>query len=50
LLAKKPEMVVFTKADLRTKEEVDELLEHVKDKVDAYAVTVLDDESVKKFE
>lgn len=49
MLAKKPEIVIFTKSDMRTPEEVSELLLHVKDTADAYAVTVLDDASVKNL-
>lgn len=50
-LAKKPEMIVFTKSDMRTPEEVEKMLLHVKEKddVDAHAVTVLDDASVKNL-
>ncbi|HVZ76262.1 MAG TPA: GTPase ObgE [Candidatus Paceibacterota bacterium] len=48
ILKTKPEVIVFTKSDTKTPQEIDELLAHVREKKqDIYTVTVLDDSSVE---
>jgi GTPase len=51
ILAKKPEIIVFTKSDIRETKDIDELLEHVREHKgkEFYAVSILDDASVEKL-
>ncbi|MDE1925446.1 MAG: GTPase ObgE [Patescibacteria group bacterium] len=52
ILAKKPEIIVFTKSDTREKKDIDELMEHVRSHspgLDVYSVSILEDESVDKL-
>ncbi|HWB33938.1 MAG TPA: GTPase ObgE [Candidatus Paceibacterota bacterium] len=48
ILKDKPEIIILTKSDMKTPQEVEETLAHIrKNKPDTYAVSVLDDASVE---
>ena len=48
VLAKKPEVIVLTKSDMREPAEVAETLAHIREQgIAVYTVSILDDESVK---
>lgn len=51
ILSKKPELIVLTKADTRTQEEIDETARRMREKnPQVTSVSVIDDESIKRFQ